>query len=258
MSNEILLEKKDGIATLTLNRPERFNAVTLPMYREMVKTLNDISRDNGIRVLIITGTGRGFCAGMDISVLSEARQMEQEELHEIMRSLVLPLYNLPQPTIAAINGVTAGLGLSLALLCNIRIAAETGTFTSGYARMALTPDIGTSFWLPRVIGTAKAMEIMLTGATFDAAEAQRIGLLNRVVSPEDLLTETRKLAGEIARGAPIATRMTKEALQQGTVNSLEEQIALESTSFHHCLQTEDFQEGVKSFREKRPPEFTGK
>ena len=257
-TGEVILEKKDGIATLTLNRPERYNAVTLPMYREIVRILEDISTDDTTGTLIITGTGHGFCAGMDISVLSEARRMTESELHEMMRAMVLAFDNLPQPAIAAVNGVAAGLGLSLVLLCDIRIGAENATFTSGYARMALTPDIGTTYWLPRTIGTSRALEMMLTGASLSAAEAERIGLINRVVAPEALLAEAEKLAGEIALGAPTATRLTKQAIRKGTTNTLEAQITLESASFHRCLQSEDSQEGVNSFREKRPPRFRGK
>jgi len=254
----LTVDKKAGTATLTLNRPEQLNAISLPMAQSLGKALNDIDKDGSIKVLIITGAGRSFCTGIDISQLSPISEMTREELSDLMRTLSLPLYNLSKPTIAAINGVAVGAGLSIAMLCDIRIASEKARFSSAYIRMGLVPDIGATYSLPRIAGTAKAMELMLTGDTFDAAEARRMGILNRVVAEEEVMKVARELADRIAKGPSIAINLTKQAVYRGIHNSLEQQIELECLADYICLRTEDHKEGVKSFFEKRPPEFKGK
>ena len=228
------------------------------MIHSIEKALDEIGRDDGIKALIITGAGRGFCAGLDISALAELARMSPEELENLMRALTLPLHNLSKPTIAAIKGVAAGAGLAIALLCDIRIGSEKAWFSSGYFRMGLTPDIGSTYSLPRLVGTAKAMELMAAGDTFDAAEAHRIGMLNRIVPEEDLMNTVIEMADRIARGPSIAIELTKQAINKGIHNSLEQQIELECSAFYTCLRTEDHKEGAKSFREKRQPEFKGK
>lgn len=230
----------------------------MSLAHSLEKTLEEIGRDNSIKVLILTGAGRGFCAGLDVGALSELSKMPPEELGNLLRTQTLSLYNLPKPTIAAINGVAAGAGLALALLCDIRIGSEKARFTSGYIRMGLTPDIGSTYSLPRIIGTAKAMELMLTGDTFDAAEAYRTGMLNKVVPEEELMTAAREMADKIARGPSVAIDLTRQIIRQGIHNSLEEQIETECSAISTCLETEDHQEGLNAFREKRPPEFKGK
>ena len=254
----LTLDTEDGVATLTLNRPQQLNAISLPMVQSMGKALEEVSSDNSLKVLIITGTGRGFCAGLDVSALSQASKTSQEELGKLMRDLTFPLYNLPKPTIAAVNGMAAGGGLALALLCDIRIGSEKAMFTSGYIRMGLPPDIGCTYSLPRTIGTAKAMELMLTGDTFDATEAHRIGMLNKVVPEEELMKTAREMANKIAGGPPAAIELTKQAIRQGVQNSLEQQVELECSGFYKCLRTEDHEEGLTAFQEKRQPEFKGK
>ncbi len=254
----LTVDRKAGVATLTLNRPEQLNAISLPMAQALGKALNDIDKDGSIKVLIITGAGRSFCAGIDISQLSPISKMTREELGDLMRTLSLPLYNLSKPTIAAINGVAVGAGLSIAMLCDIRIASEKARFSSAYTRMGLVPDIGATYSLPRIAGTAKAMELMLTGDTFDAAEAQRMGIANRVVPEEEVMKVARELADRIAKGPSIAINLIKQTVYRGIHNSLEQQIELECLADYICLRTEDHKEGVKSFFEKRPPEFKGK
>ena len=254
----LILDKEAGIATLTLNRPQQLNAISAGMEKSIKKALNDIDKDDSLKVLIITGAGRGFCAGLDASALSEVGKKSPVELGNLMRSLTLSLHNLLKPTIAAINGVTAGGGLALALLCDIRIASEKAWFTSGYFRMGLIPDLGSTYSLPRLVGTAKAMELMLTGDTFDAAEAHRMGMINKVVPEEDLMKTAREAADKIARGPSVAIGLTRKAIRRGVHNSLEQQIELECSAFSTCLKTEDHEEGLNAFREKRQPEFKGK
>ena len=255
----IVLDKEGGIATLRLNRPEQLNAVSTTMELSIRRALNDISKDKSIKVLILTGTGRGFCAGTDVnSGLPALHKMSEKELAEVMRITALSFYNISKPTIAAINGVTAGVGMAMALLCDMRIASEKATFTAGYVRMGLTPDVGSTYLLPRLVGTARAMEFMITGDLIDAAEAYRIGMLNKVVPEEELMKTARELATKIARGAPIAIELTKQDIRRSAHNSIEQQIELEASTFYTCLQTEDHKEAAKAFLEKRRPEFKGK
>ena len=254
----LTLDKEGGVATLTLNRPEKLNAISPQMFQSLQKALDDVGKDSSLKVLIITGAGRGFCAGLDVTTFSQVSEVSQQELGDDMRNFTFPLYNLPQPTIAAINGVAVGAGLSIAMLCDLRIASEKAKFSTGYARMGLIPDIGATYSLPRIAGTAKAMELMITSDTFDAAEAQRIGLLNRVVPEEDLMTVARELADKIAKGPSVAIRLIKQAIRRGIHNSLEQQIEFECFADYICFRTEDHKEAVSSFLEKRQPVFKGK
>lgn len=254
----LTLAKEEGVAILTLNRPEQLNAISIPMAYSLKRAVEDIDKDNSLKVLIITGAGRGFCAGLDVPTFSTVSKMTREELGEFMRTLTLPLYYFSKPTIAAINGVAVGLGLSIVMLSDIRIASEKAKFSVAHVKMGVVPDIATTYFLPRIIGTAKALEFMLTGDIFDAAQAQQIGLLNRVVPEGEVMKIARELADRLARGPSIAINMIKQAAYRGIHNTLEQQVELECVDNYICLRTEDHKEGVKSFFEKRPPEFKGK
>jgi 2-(1,2-epoxy-1,2-dihydrophenyl)acetyl-CoA isomerase len=213
--------------------------------------------DAGLKVLIVTGAGRGFCAGLDASTFEPVSKMSLEELGDTMRLLTMPLYNLSKPTIAAINGATVGAGLSVALQCDMRIASGKARFASGYLKVGLVPDLGGTYFLPRIVGTAKAMELMLTGDVFDAAEAERLGIVNRVVPPEELMETAAELAGRIARGPSVTIGLLRQAVRRGVQNSLEQQVELECLADYMCLRTEDHREGIKALMEKREPEFKG-
>ncbi|MFH1651084.1 MAG: enoyl-CoA hydratase-related protein [Chloroflexota bacterium] len=254
---ELALEKAGGVATLSLNRPAQLNALTLPVYHRLVAMLEDIGRDESTRAVVITGRGRGFCAGIDLGTLPELGALDEAKLREFMGALTLTLYHLPQTTIAAVNGVTAGLGLALACLCDLRIGGEAALFTSGYVRIGLPPDIGATFTLPRIIGTSRALEMMLTGETVDSAEAYRIGLLNRVVPTEETLARAQEIASAIAGGPSAAIRLTREGIRDRT-RTLAEQVGAEAAGFYRCLRTGDHREGLQAFREKRTPRFTGR
>ena len=253
-----ILEKDSGIATLTLNRPQQLNAITNAMMASLQEILADLNSDDSIKVLIITGSGRGFSAGLDAGSLAETSSISPQQLEEGMRVFALSLNNFPKPIIAAINGVTAGAGMALALLCDIRIASEEAKFFSGYNRMGLTPDIGVTYFFPRLVGIPRAMELLLTGDSFDAAEALQMGMLNKVVPEKDVMDEARELATRIASGPSVAVNLTKKALRKSLHNNLEQQVKVEFATFTACLKTEDHQEGLAAFREKRPPEFKGK
>ena len=254
----IILDKEAGIATITLNRPEQLNAISPAMAQSLVRALDDIDKDDSLKVVIITGAGRGFCSGADISTFEGMDKMSHKEMGDALRRWTLPLYNFPKPTIAAINGAATGAGLSWAMLCDIRIASEKARFSSAFIRVALVPDTGASYLLPRIAGSAKAMELMLTGDIIDAAEAQRLGIVNKVVPEQELMKEARQLAERMARGPSIAIGLTKQAIKRGVHNNLEQQVEFESFAQHICLKTEDNKEAARAFFEKRQPEFKGR
>jgi 2-(1,2-epoxy-1,2-dihydrophenyl)acetyl-CoA isomerase len=254
----LTLEKNAGIAILTLNRPEQLNAVSLPMAQSIEKAVAEVDRDDSLKVLIITGAGRAFCAGLDITTFKEVDEMSLEELGDLIRTLSLPLYKLSKPTIAAINGTAAGAGLSIVMQCDIRIASEKATFSPAYIRVGLVPDAGATYFLPRIVGTAKAIELMVTGDSFGAAEAQKMGLLNKVVPEKEVMKVARGLANRIASGPSIAIKLIKQAIHVGIHNNLEQQVEWESLAEYICLKTKDHKEGARAFLEKRQPQFKGK
>ncbi len=254
----LTLDKEGGIATLTLNRPEQLNAISLSMAESLERAVDEVDKDNSLKVLILTGAGRGFCAGLDVSAFTQVKAMSHKELTHSMHILSLPLYNLPKPTIAAINGVAVGAGLSLAMLCDMRIASEKALFSSGFVRMGLIPDVGATYSVPRVVGIAKAMELMITGDTFDAAEAQRIGMVNRVVPEEEVMKAARELAERIVNGPSIAIELIKQGIRRSLDSTFEQQVEWESFAQHLSMKTEDHEEGARAFFEKRPPQFKGK
>lgn len=254
----ITLEKDAGVATLTLNRPEQLNAITMPMAYSLAGALDEIEVDDSMKVLVITGAGRGFCAGLDVSAFASIKAMSQKELGDVMRLIALPLYNLSKPVIAAINGTTVGAGLSLALLCDMRIASEKAWFSSGYMRMGIIPDLDFTYFLPRMAGTARAMELIITSNNFTAGDAEKYGLLNRIVPKDELTKAVGELAEAIARGPSVAIGLLKQALRRGIHNSPEQQIEFEAFADYICFQTEDHEEGARAFSEKRPPRFQGK
>ena len=261
----IVIDKEDGIAIMTLNRPEKLNAVSPTMWFELSSAFDEIRSDDDIRVLILTGADPGFCAGADVEETltlavpgAEAPPRTKQQLKEPMGVAGLRVAKLEKPTIAAVNGVAAGMGFSLALACDIRIASEKARFTNVFVRMGLIPDNGLTYFLPRLVGLAKALEFMYTGARIDAKEAERLGLVNKVVPHDELIKEAKDMAKKIAEAAPMAIELTKWATNKALTSDIEELIQLETFAQRICLETEDFQEGIRSFMEKRPPVFKGR
>ncbi len=254
----IRLQKGAGVAVVTLDRPEQLNAITLPMAYALAGACDEIERDEGVKVVIITGAGRGFCAGLDVAAFEEIKAMSQPELGELMRRLALSLYNLSRPVIAAINGAAAGAGMSLALLCDVRIASEKAWFSSGYLRMGIIPDLGFTYFLPRIVGPARALELMITNERVSAAEAGRLGIVSRVVAGDELIPAAMELAETVVKGPSVAIGLLKQVVRRGIHNSLEEQLEFECVADYRCFQTADHEEGTRAFREKRPPQFQGK
>lgn len=264
MEQEVILEKEEGIAIITLNRPRRLNALTYKMFGEIPEILKEIRGDEGTKAVIITGAGEAFCSGADVAdlgrilatTITETAQISA--FSQIMSYFVSSIINLEKPTIAAINGIAAGGGFSLALLCDIRIASERARFSMAFVRRGLIPDLGATYLLPKIVGIGKAMELMLTGDIMSAQEAERIGLVNKVVPHDELMPASKELAKRLAKGPPIAMGLIKKAIYKGLESSLLQQLELEALSQVLCERTEDFKEGVKSFLEKREPIFKGR
>ena len=262
MSEDLLLSKNDGVATITLNRPNKLNAFTLAMIEEWESALRECQKDPETRVIVLTGAGKAFCSGGDVVgmmgrdgvVPLDKKNVLWEKIHRI----ALTLEDIDKPVIAALNGVAVGAGLDMALMCDMRFAADTAKFSEGYVKVGLVPGDGGAYYLPRLVGTAKALELFWSGDFIDAAEALRIGMVNRVFPAEHLMDETYAFARKLAAGPSLAIRMIKRAVYQSSRSDL--RTALDMISSHMAVInfTDDHQEGVKAFRERRQPKFTGR
>lgn len=256
----IIYEKEGEIAVITFNRPQVRNALNFATSDEALQAVEDAESDEAVRVLIITGAGdRAFAAGADVYEL-QARNM----LTELMgapsarrRILAFKLENMPKPTIAAVNGLALGGGCEVALACTFRIAAETARFSQPEINLGIIPGNGGTQRLPRLVGKAKAMEMILTGDMIDAQEAYRIGLINEVVPQSELMAQAKELARKLASKPPLALRAAKDAINSGLNLSLAEGLEYENKIFAICCSTEDKKEGVAAFLEERSPTFRG-
>jgi 2-(1,2-epoxy-1,2-dihydrophenyl)acetyl-CoA isomerase len=254
------VEKEGAIATLVLNRPERLNALLPTLILDFPRAIEDVRKDDDIRVLIMTGAGRAFCAGGDVSTKGSGKtyqELSQRWSRFLIGPVAMSLRNLEKPTIAAINGAAVGAGVSLFLACDIAIASENARFGLAFVKVGLVPDAGATYFLPRKVGIAKAIELMCTGDMIDAKEAERIGLVSRVVPHDKLMEEVKKLAEKLAKGPPIAIGLIKRATYKSLDNNLEQQIDFEDFAQSLCFKTEDHKEGARSFMEKREANFKG-
>ena len=254
----ILYEKENGVATITLNRPQSLNAFVPQMNKEVFEVLKDGERDKEVRCLMITGTGRAFCAGQDL----KGRTPEQKgslgaSLREKYNPMIRQIRQMEKIVIAAINGVAAGAGCNLALACDLRVASEDAKFIQSFVRVGLAPDSGGSFILPRLVGLSKAMELLLLGDTVDAKEAQRIGLVARVFPAAEFAASARAIAEQVAR-APRGIGLIKRAVNHANLQNLEADLDYEAHMQEIAGRSSDYDEGVRAFLAKRPPEFTGK
>jgi len=261
--NEILLEKKEGVAVVTLNRPERFNSFTTSMYREFPRIVDQLRRDDEVKAVILTGAGKGFCAGSDVSDrlgkrLEKGGEESRFENLQQVGAMALDIADFDKPIIGAINGAAVGAGLSLALLCDIRLASEKARFGAVWLNVGLTADVGATYYLPRIVGREKALELILTREIVGADEALKIGLVSKVFPHDQLMDEARNLARSIATGPSVAVELTKRALQRSFDNDLRTQLDYESYAQNICRQTEDHKEGIRAFAEKRKPLFVGR
>jgi 2-(1,2-epoxy-1,2-dihydrophenyl)acetyl-CoA isomerase len=252
------LEVDGPVATITLDRPTALNALTVPVKVALRETLESLAADRSVRVVILTGSGRAFCAGQDLAERDQPDAAPLEvEVRERYNPIIRAIRSMGQPVIAAVNGVAAGAGASLAFACDIRIAAEEARFVLAFGRIGLVPDSGATWFLPRLVGPAKAAELALIGDGVDAAEALRLGLVSRVVAADELLPEARSLAARLAEGAPLAMALTKEALQRSLTITLDQALDGEAKLQGIAGASADHAEGLAAFKEKRPPRFTG-
>ncbi len=258
MTDGLRVDVDGPVATLTLNRPEALNALTIPMKVALRAALDRIASDRGVRAVILTGAGRAFCAGQDLAEreLPDAAPLD-EEVRERYNPIIRALRSMGQPVIAAVNGVAAGAGASLAFACDLRIAAADARFVLAFGRIGLIPDSGATWFLPRLVGAARAAEMALVGDPIKADEALRIGLVNQVVPSEQLLDEARAVADRISAGAPRAVALTKQALDRSWSIDLDEALEGEAKLQGIAGATADHAEGLVAFREKREPRFTG-
>jgi 2-(1,2-epoxy-1,2-dihydrophenyl)acetyl-CoA isomerase len=254
----VAVDAEAGVATITLNRPDALNSLTVPMKVDLLGAIRQVERDASVRAVVLTGAGRGFCAGQD---LRERLQPDAAplgvELRDRYNPIIRAMRSLPKPIVGAINGVAAGAGASLAMACDIRIASEAASFALAFGRVGLIPDSGATWFLPRLVGATKAAEIALLNAPLSAAEAERLGLFGRVVPAVDLATQAGAIAARLAAGAPRAIALTKRALNAAWDRDLDGALDYEAHLQDMAGRTSDHQEGMAAFLEKRPPRFTG-
>jgi 2-(1,2-epoxy-1,2-dihydrophenyl)acetyl-CoA isomerase len=248
-----------GLAVLTLNRPDAMNALNLELKRALADWLAHARYDQSVRAVLLTGNGRAFCAGGDLKEMDPDRSPDtaMRRQDELLRGVYLPLARLPIPVVAAVNGHAHGGGLSLALACDIVIAAEGAPMSLGFVQRGLAPDCAALHFLPRLVGTARTKELVMTARSFTAQEALAMGLISEVVPADDLARRGRELAGGLARGATVALGLAKSLVDQSWTATLDEFAELESYSQAVSRSTRDHQEGVEAFRQKRAAAFTG-
>jgi 2-(1,2-epoxy-1,2-dihydrophenyl)acetyl-CoA isomerase len=260
-TDQVLFEIEDGIGTITLNRPDKLNAFAGRMRQELAEVVLEAAGDDRVRVLVITGAGRAFCAGADIGYMQQLLHDENwkaaGDLVEAGRTVVSTVRAVAKPVIAAVNGPAAGGGANLALACDIRIASDRASIGQTFNRIGLHPDWGGTYFLPRLVGPAKALELIFLADMIEADEALELGLFNRVVPHDRLARETRVLAERLAAKPPIALALAKQAIHASDRMDLAGMLDLELEHQLKCFKSEDAKEGLRAFLEKRAPSFKG-
>ena len=254
----LLAAKKEGVLTLTLNRPDALNSFTVPMMEGLHAALKDAAKDASVRVVLLTGAGRAFCVGQDLREHMERRPSFLEDLRERFNPLVVRLRELEKPVVAAVNGAAAGAGMSLALACDIRLASAAASFHTAFIKIGLVADSGNMLFLSKYVGFGRAMELLLTGRPVEASEAERIGLVSRVVEPARLAAEADALCRELAKGPGRAYGLMKRMANETLFASgLSAQLDYEAQLQETAGRTKDHAEGLAAFLEKRAPRFAG-
>lgn len=253
----IIYELDQHVATITLNRPDALNSTNDQMYKELNHLLGEIAADDNVRCVILTGSGRGFCAGADVRGMDpNMKLLARRARHRgILRNVLLPLRNLEKPVIAAVNGVAVGAGFNIALACDILISSDKAMYSQIFTKMGLVPDLGGLYFLTRIVGVNKAKELCFTAKKISPQEAYELGIVNHVVPHDELMAEAKKLAAEIAAGPPVALAMIKTLLNKSSESTLDQMLEYEGYAQTLAYTTPDHAEGVAAFREKRAPEF---
>jgi 2-(1,2-epoxy-1,2-dihydrophenyl)acetyl-CoA isomerase len=262
MYEHIDITADSGIMTITLNRPEKLNALAGHMRRDLAEALEAASSERNVHVVVITGAGRAFCAGGDVAAMAELIERgDAEEFSRLLgsaRRVITAIRQMTKPVVASINGPAFGAGFNLALACDLRIASRTASFSQSFAKVGLHPDWGGTYFLPRLVTPNKACEMFFLGDAMDAAEALRLGVVNYVVEPEELERETRKLAERLRAAPAVALGAAKQAVYLSQAAELEEMLRYETEAQMRCFESQDCAEGLRSFLEKRQPIFTGR
>jgi 2-(1,2-epoxy-1,2-dihydrophenyl)acetyl-CoA isomerase len=256
----ILLDRRDNILHLTLNRPDKLNSLTVAMLSELADVLSDISTDDEARVLVITGAGRGFCAGQDLreaGAIGDGRSV-RNVIERHYNPIIRQIRGLAMPVVAAVNGIAAGAGANLALACDIVVAAESASFVQAFSRIGLIPDAGGTYFLPRLVGHARALGLAMLGDAVDARKAAEWGMIWEAVPDADFPAAVDALSKRLAEMPTVALALMKQALNASGHHSLEQQLATEAELQPIAAETEDFQEGVQAFLGKRPARFFGR
>jgi len=258
----VLVERRDGIKILTLNQPERLNAFTARMHAELRVALDDAAMDQTVKVVVLTGAGRAFSSGQD---LTEDLPRDEKGLIDLgpalardYNPLILKLTSFPKPVIAALNGPAVGAAMNIALACDVAVAARSATLQEAFVRIGLVPDAGGTWLLPRIVGTRRALALMMSGESLTAEAAERLGLVYKVFDDASFATDFIAFADQIAQGPGLALRMMRDAVMASSTNDLPAQLALEAQLQRQAGYTADFAEGVNAFREKRKPKFQGR
>ncbi len=264
MNSSVLLDRDGALATLTLNRPDALNTLDLAMMDALVAHATALAGDPDVRCVVVRGAGKHFMAGGDLRTFAEKLDAPAAERQAWFTAMVQGLHaaiehlrRMPAPVIASVHGAVAGFGLSLVGACDLAVAADDAYFASAYRNIALTPDGGGTYTLPRLVGAKKAMELLALGERFDAQEALRLGIVNRVVPRESLAAATQAWVDSILAGPHAALTGMKRLLQRSSTSTLSEQLQAEALSFGQCTATADFVEGIEAFLAKRPPRFGG-
>lgn len=258
----VILDIEENIATLTLNRPEAMNALNPQMGEDLVDAAMRCGADSNVRVVVVKGAGRVFCAGGDLKEFANFLQGDPllaiRTLASRLHTGIIEIRRMEKPVIAQVHGVAVGAGMSLALACDLTVAAETAQFMTGYTLVGLSPDGSSTYFIPRLVGPKKALEIFYTGDSIASSEAQRLGLINRVVPDADLEEETRALARRLAQGPTLALARAKELVHRSLGETLETQLEHERHFIGLSAISDDFREGLQAFTEKRSPKFRGR
>jgi enoyl-CoA hydratase/carnithine racemase len=258
----VLFEREGHVGTVTLNRPEKLNAFAGNMREEILEALQTACAEKDVRVIVVTGAGRAFCVGGDVNEFVDGTTQVTPKTATserfTMSKIVLLIHSVEKPVIASVNGVAAGGGCNLALACDIRIASDRARFSEAFTKRGVHPDWGGMYFLPRLVGYAKAAELIFTGEVIDAQEALKIGMVNQVVPHDELALTTKELAQRIAKNAPIPIALAKRGLQHSYRMDLAQVLDYEAFAIGICANSQDCKEGFKSFLEKREPNFIGK